>query len=153
MVCNGYTIINGYGKGIGTHIINGVTRYCYTNRKAKLENCLSLMPFPLNAGKDQNLNDVWTQYRTEMIGKCGVAIFIFGNKLIDEKIVEANGMGEEFDIAKNNELVLLPIGFTGSMASKLAKEIDCSKINENFIDVSKSVEQIIKVINEISGKE
>ena len=28
-----------------------------------------------------------------------------------------------------------------------------SKINENFIDVRKSVEQIIKVINEISGKE
>lgn len=153
LVCNGYTIINGYGKGIGTHIINGVTRYCYTNRKVKLENCLSLMPFPLNAGKDQNLKDVWTQYRTEMIEKCGVAIFIFGNKLINEKIVEANGMGEEFNIAKNKELVLLPIGFTGSMASKLAKEIDCSKINENFIDVSKSVEQIIKVINEISGKE
>ncbi|CAM3215739.1 SIR2 family protein [Streptobacillus ratti] len=153
LVRNGYTIINGYGEGVGTHIINGVTRYCYTNRKAKLGNFLTLMPFPLNAGKDQNLNNVWIQYRTEMIEKCGVAIFIFGNKLIDEKIVKANGMREEFCIAENNELVLLPIGFTGSMASELAKEIKCSNINEKFIDVSKSVEQIIKFINEINGKE
>lgn len=49
--------------------------------------------------------------------------------------------------------MLLPIEFTGSMASKLAKEIFFSNINENFIDVRKSVEQIIKVIKDISGKE
>ena len=37
-----------------------------------------------------------------MISLCGIAIFLFGNKLNDGKIIEASGVVREFEIA--NEL-------------------------------------------------
>ena len=43
-------------------------------------------------------------------------IFIFGNKLKDENLVAADGVRKEFEIAKKQKVLLIPVGATGSMA-------------------------------------
>ena len=44
---NGYHIVNGYGKGVGDFVLNGVADYCLTH-KSKINDFLTLMPFPQN---------------------------------------------------------------------------------------------------------
>ena len=51
-----------------------------------------------------------------MIAQAGVAIFIFGNKRVDDKIVIADGMINEFEIAKQKGKRIIPIGSTGGTA-------------------------------------
>ena len=96
LVKNGYRVVNGYGLGVGTYIINGITEYYYDNRKIKIENSLKLMPFPLTAISSNKLRDTWEKYREEMISQCGIAIYMFGNKKKDEEIVKADGVKKEY---------------------------------------------------------
>jgi hypothetical protein len=58
-----------------------------------------------------------------MIAHAGVALFIFGNKLDGGKVVPANGVRREFEIAKEKGLLLIPIGATGFMAKDLWQEL------------------------------
>ena len=48
-----------------------------------------------------------------MISEAGVCIFIFGNKLDNGDVVIADGMMEEFQIAKERGKIIIPIGCTG----------------------------------------
>lgn len=54
-----------------------------------------------------------------MISLAGIAIFLFGNKLVDGKVVEASGVKREFEIAFDQGLVLIPLGLTGYTAQVL----------------------------------
>lgn len=163
LVSNGYKVVNGYGLGVGTYVINGITEYCYDNRKIKIEDSLKLMPFPLSAISNEKLRETWEKYREEMISQCGIAIYMFGNKKKDGKIVEADGLKKEFDIAKSYGVVNIPLGFTGSMAQELYTE-NISEIQNiltyseieymtKFHEVDANVEEIIKIINKLNNKE
>lgn len=163
LVKNGYRVVNGYGLGVGTYIINGITEYCYDNKKSKIEDSLKLMPFPLTAISDDKLRDTWEKYREEMISQCGIAIYMFGNKKIDEKIIKADGVKKEYDIAKSNQLVNIPLAFTGYITEDLYyensneiknilkdKEIDYIT---KFYDTNTNVDGIIKIVNRLNNKE
>jgi hypothetical protein len=117
---NGYKIISGFGLGIGSAVISGALNAIYNNPSKYSKDDLILRPFPQNAeGKA-----LWTQYRKDMIDYAGIAIFLFGNKEEKEgSIVLSNGMREEFEIARNNNLLLIPIGATGYMANQLWQEV------------------------------
>ena len=52
-----------------------------------------------------------------MITQAGVAVFLFGNKNSAGKIVSADGMEEEFHIAVQKKLFLVPVACTGSMGA------------------------------------
>ena len=73
-----------------------------------------LRPFP----QGEKSKELWTDYRKDMISYAGISIFIFGNKLVDGKLTTANGVREEFEIARKNGLVLIPIGATGFVAKE-----------------------------------
>jgi len=48
-----------------------------------------------------------------MISYAGIAIFLFGNKIKDYEVVFSEGLIQEFEIAKSNGLLLIPVGATG----------------------------------------
>ncbi len=163
LVKNGYRVVNGYGLGVGTYIINGITEYCYDNRKIKIENSLKLMPFPLTAISSNKLRDTWEKYREEMISQCGIAIYMFGNKKKDEEIVKADGVKKEYDIAKSNQLVNIPLAFTGYITEDLyyensneikniLKDKEIEYITK-FYDINTNVDGIIKIVNRLNNKE
>lgn len=123
-------LVSGFGLGIGSAVIAGALEQVLIHQKQPLHDQLVTRPFPQASGSmDQTrLRSLWTQYRRQMIGKSGVAIFLFGNKMDRNtgKVVLSDGMREEFEIAKEEGLLIVPIGATGSMAEALWQEVKLS---------------------------
>jgi hypothetical protein len=64
----------------------------------------------------------WTEYRTEMVSKSGIAVFVFGNSVDRSgRTVQAEGMLEEFKIATESGLLVVPVGSTGYAAEIIHK--------------------------------
>ena len=114
LIKNGFKIVSGFGLGVGSSVINGILEEVYLNKKEKIKDQLLLRPFP----QGEKSKELWTDYRKDMISYAGISIFIFGNKLVDGKLTTANGVREEFEIARKNGLVLIPIGATGFVAKE-----------------------------------
>jgi hypothetical protein len=58
-----------------------------------------------------------------MISKCGISIFIFGNKQVDGNIVDADGIMKEFIISKKNGNICIPIGITNYVTQTIYETI------------------------------
>ncbi len=54
-----------------------------------------------------------------MISHAGIAIFLFGNKLDGDQVVDSNGMREEYEISKAQGVFTIPVGATGYMSRQL----------------------------------
>jgi hypothetical protein len=119
LIRNNFKIVSGFGLGIGSSVINGVLEEVYINRNEKLKDQLMLRPFPQGVkGKE-----TWHTYRNDMISYAGISIFIFGNKIVDGTVVFADGVRKEFEIAKEQNILLVPVGATGSMGKELYSEL------------------------------
>lgn len=116
---NDYRIVNGFGWGIGSSVINGALEAIYNNPSKYSENQLILKPFPQFETGVKKLNVLWQEYRQKMISKCGITFFVFGNKIVDGKIVEANGVISEFEIAVSCGNICIPIGLTKYAAKSI----------------------------------
>ncbi|GAA4813449.1 hypothetical protein GCM10011365_20510 [Marinicella pacifica] len=114
-----FRIVNGFGWGIGSSVINGALESIHSNPNKYSENQLILKPFPQFATGSKNLQELWSDYREKMISQCGISFFVFGNKLVDNKIVEANGVISEFEIAHKNGCICIPIGLTKYASEKI----------------------------------
>lgn len=114
-------VVNGFGWGVGSAVINGALEAIYGNPLKFSEDQLIVRPFPQQG---DNLQVLWEQYRQRMISLAGVAIFVFGNKLDDTRnLTPANGVRREFQIAIEHGLVPIPIGATGYVAEELWNEV------------------------------
>lgn len=115
LIKNEFKIVSGFGLGVGSAVINGVLKEVYVNKKENLKNQLLLRPFP----QGEEFKKQWADYRKDMISYSGISIFIFGNKIEDGKLVSADGVEKEFDIAKSQNCLLIPIGATGYKSREL----------------------------------
>ncbi len=139
--------------------INGVLEEVYLNKKEKLKDQLLLRPFPQgDKGKEQ-----WNTYRKDMISYVGVSIFIFGNKLLNDKIELADGVRKEFEISLEQNAIVIPIGATGFIANDLWNEVleNYEKYfsSDDFIDLFRELgnenhtpNQLIKLTIEFLNK-
>ncbi|MNZ37967.1 hypothetical protein D3C78_554280 [compost metagenome] len=118
-----YRVISGFGLGIGSAVITGVLEQTIMNGGRLDNDQLILRPFPQSQSGQKPLNELWTEYRHNMLAHAGIAIFLFGNKLKDGKVVPSNGMREEFDIAVANGIFVIPVGITGSISKELWNEV------------------------------
>lgn len=123
LVKQDYKVISGFGLGVGSFIINGALDQLNIKKRNRIEENLVLRPFPQKTSGSKTLKELWENYRHNMINEAGIAIFVFGNKLKDGNLVDANGVEDEFRIAKEHGLKLLPIGATGFVAQKLWVEM------------------------------
>lgn len=114
-----YKIVSGYGLGIGDIVINGALDYKLNSNYRNLDDLLILRPFSQIASGPSELKQIWTAYRHDMISKAGIAVFVFGNKKVDDKIVPSNGMEEEFEICRKHNVIPIPIGATGYISKSL----------------------------------
>ncbi|EFB2327077.1 SIR2 family protein [Escherichia coli] len=144
LVKNGYRVVNGFGWGIGSAVINGALEAIYSKPDKYSEEQLIMRPFPQHSSNDKALSELWDEYRQRMIGLSGIAIFLFGNKLHDGRIVNADGVRREFQIAQETGGVVLPLGVTGYMAKELADEMltDPSKHFVRYPWLEKEVAQL-----------
>ena len=116
---NNFRIISGFGLGIGSAVVEGALDEVYQEKKANITDYLQIYPF----ASHEHPEHLKTSYRTDMIAQAEVAIFIFGNKLMDIAVREADGMIEEFQIARSNRALLIPVGASGYVSEKLWREV------------------------------
>lgn len=127
IIATGYNIVSGFGLGVGSYVITGALDQIYMRDRKIDDKRLLLRPFPQGIIDQNTQKALWKQYREDMISHSGVAIFIYGNKKEKDtgKIVDANGMYEEFEIAKSQGKLIVPIGCTGYIAEKIWNEVSC----------------------------
>jgi hypothetical protein len=117
---DGFRIISGFGSGVGNYVVEGALDEIYLERKEKITDQLKVFPFPAFSESPET---VQLNYRTDIISQAGTVIFLFGNKLEDIAIRDADGMRKEFEIAKSCHALLIPVGASGYVSEQLWKTI------------------------------
>lgn len=147
IVLSDYRVVNGFGWGVGSAVINGALEAVYEKPNKCSEDQLIIKPFPQYETGEKKLPELWEEYRKKMISLTGIAIFIFGNKKNDAgEIILANGVKSEFDIAVSQGVIPIPIGATGY----IAKEI-YNQVMEDKDKYYKGVETVIPVIEAMNS--
>lgn len=114
IVSAGFRIVNGFGWGVGSAVINGALEAVYERPDKYSEDQLIMRPFPQFETGEKKLPELWEEYRQRMISLGGIAVFIFGNKNDGKgNIISANGVKREFEIAISQGLIPIPIAATG----------------------------------------
>lgn len=125
LIQKGYSLISGFGLGVGSNVIIGALNEIYIKCKVINNDRLLLRPFPQGIENDDTRKKLWTQYREDMIFRAGISIFIFGNKKdnASENIVYANGVKSEYEIARKHGNLIVPIGCTGYVAKEIWDDV------------------------------
>ena len=82
-----------------------------------------MRPFPQVDPGTMSREQLWHSYRDDILQRAGIAIFVFGNKLVSGEVVPSEGMREEFELALRNNVFPIPVGRTGSMAGELWRHL------------------------------
>ncbi len=82
---------------------------------------LILRPFPVSAGLTTR-SDTLERYREDLVSQAGVAIFIMGTKAENGRIVPLPGMRAEYELARKQRSLVVPVGASGGMAARLWTE-------------------------------
>ena len=69
-----------------------------------------------------------------------------GNKLVDGKVVDADGVRAEFELAKKCDLFLIPIGASGAMSARLWDEVFLNLTTSFPKNVVAEVEPLLRAI-------
>jgi Sir2- and TIR-associating SLOG family len=159
-----FKIVTGLGSGVGNYIVEGALHEIYVEKKERLTDRLQVFPFPARMGISDN---TFEHYRQDIISRAGVSIFLFGNKLEDITVREADGMWQEFEIAKSHHALLIPVGASGYTSEKiwtilLEKYDDFFKDREQFtlferlghpFTRSEEIDDLIEVIVQLAKNE
>ena len=138
LIANNHQIVTGLGLGIGSAVVDGALQEIYWNQKQTLTDQIVIRPFP----QTEQAQMLWKQYRDDMLNYAGTAIFMFGNKINKEsgEIVLSDGMRDEFEIARDKGINIIPLGFTGYMAKELWNEVK-DNFDQYYPDAPELVEQ------------
>ena len=117
---NGFTIISGFGYGVGNYVVEGALEELYLEKGERMVDRLKVYPFPARATLIDRIQE---SYREEMIAQAETAIFLFGNKLEDISIREADGMMQEFEIARLQKVRVIAVGASGYVSAKLWRHV------------------------------
>lgn len=156
LVQRGFRLVSGVGLGTGNALLTGAIQEIAA-KGWKLDDELVIRPFPQFIADPDERESTWRLYRKDMLERCGIALFLFGNKESDAGVVPATGMIEEFQIASDLGIAVVPVGATGSVAKQLvtsdiesgANGDDIVKLNTNSDDLMTLIGPIIDLIERI----
>ena len=125
-VARNLRIVSGLGLGVGGVVVLGAMEQMYrpdSEELAATEDLLAVRPFPIGIENPEERARVWTEHRRQLLSEVGAAVFVAGNRLEDDRVIEAPGVYEEFSIAREADVVPIPIGATGFAARTLWSQV------------------------------
>ena len=151
LISEGYRIINGFGWGVGSAVINGALEEIYKRPERYNEDQLIIKPFPQFATGGKDLDVLWNEYRREMLKYAGIAIYLFGNKVDPSSpntrtIINAPGVRKEFDIAREYSIKHIPVKATGYMSEELYSLVE----QENYYTSNAQLNKLYKNLGQIN---
>jgi hypothetical protein len=124
LVQEGFGVVSGFGLGVGSYVVNGILEQLDREGTRMLDDRIVLRPFPFDISDPKERKRQWTAYREEILSHAGVVVFLFGNKTDSSgNSIMADGVEEEFSMAVNKGVIVVPIGCTGSIAEKLHRQV------------------------------
>ncbi len=152
---HGYRLCNSAGKGVGSRIIGYASEWLIEHNQ-QISRKLILKSRSFHNYKETNLET--KTYRMHVMRDSGVAIFMFGQGKSTSN--SSNGVRQEFEVAKDLGMKIIPLGVTGYESSIIWEEvknsITCYGYLENYIDKLKSENDpeklakiIIAIINDV----
>jgi hypothetical protein len=124
----GRTLVSGAGLLIGSASISGFLDSLRASGAWDLERRLIARPFPQPLQGQSPDARQWTELRKELARLSGVVVMIAGMKRQEDSLVPADGMREEFELAREAGAFLLPIAATGGMSEHIGIELRGSDI-------------------------
>lgn len=103
-------------------------------------------PQPLNGAKPDKSK--WSALRAELARQSGIAIFVGGGKLEPNGLVAAEGVLEEYEMAKRAGAFVLPVGATGGAAEFIAEQLLGSDIPSSGADAKRPFDKEIRALGE-----
>lgn len=153
LVKEGFRVTSGFGLGIGSSVINGALDEIYSSRYKQISEHLCLRPFPQGIVDTEERKLKWKKYREDIIEENGVAIFMLGNKMVSGKKAIADGCLQEYEMAKKNKCIIIPIGSTGDAAEIIYNEMKNDKANypylEKYFDILGTESDIDKIVGAV----
>lgn len=125
---SGRDLVSGAGILIGSAAISGFLDALRDGGGWDLNRRLVARPFPQPLAGTAPDPSRWTALRRELARQAGVVVFIGGGKFAGETIVAAEGVLEEYTIARDASVFLLPLGASGGAAKEIAEHLIGSDI-------------------------
>jgi hypothetical protein len=153
IVERGRNLTSGFGVGIGGCVLLGAMEALYGDAKGRIDERMTLRPFPQVPPKDTTLSALWKRYRIEMITRAGSVVFVAGNKVDGKgKVVDANGCLQEFEIAREQGKAIIPIGCTGAAAARIWHMVN-DELATFYPGKEKKARVALKVLNTSASSE
>lgn len=170
---NNFKITSGFGLHVGSAVINGVLSHMKDIGTKNTNEYLNMRPFPQFSTDSRDIQDLWKEYREQLIEENGIAVFVFGNKKCNDnpteahEIILADGVEKEFELAVRANKKVVPIGATGYASRKLWQKVidnfsdyypEHPELKETFLELGGSetdanavIEAVIKILKTIKG--
>ncbi len=106
---NNFRIVSGFGQNIGNYLLIGACYGMNLNISKKLNNTIEIYPLV-------SVGDNTQELREQLISNSGCIITLFGKETYAEdnlKKLNEDGVYQEYRIAKDKGITLLPVGCTG----------------------------------------
>jgi hypothetical protein len=121
-------LVSGFGLVVGSASITGALSIILSEDTPNFDKSLLLRPFPQEAPSGINNVSFRTKYREGMIQQAGACIFIAGLKAAGSagKIAfkQAEGVVEEFEMAKRLGRGIIPLGVTGGASLAIWRKVE-----------------------------
>lgn len=120
---SGRDLVSGAGVLVGSATIAGFLDALRDRGGWDLNRRLIARPFPQPLAGTAPDSSKWSMLRRELARQAGTVIFVGGAKQDGCDFAVADGVMEEFEIAKEAGVFLLPVGATGGAAAEIAKRL------------------------------
>lgn len=143
---HGYRICNSFGKGVGSRIIEFASEWLVENNQLT-DKRLVLKTRSFHSQVDVNSDT--KEYRKFIMRDSGIALFMFGQS--NPNTDGSDGVMQEFIVAKELGMKIIPLGVTGYESFKIWSEVKNNISSygylEKYIDVLKTETDAEKIAN------
>ena len=148
LIENKKNLVSSFGVGVGPSLIKGVLNVLHNDSENFDDDRLTLKIFPQNHNKINDSKELWLKHRRKILATTGIVIFLFGSKYDSEtgELIDAKGVFEEFEIARENKRLIVPIGLTGGISKKIWGIID-SEFEDFYFSTNKNVRELFGKLN------